>query len=250
MADVASSTAVSALVAALWSDVRGLADEREVDLDLRLLGKPMDLTGRSRDVVLDVVGEVVESARSAAELHHVALEVAFGAASVSIRIEHDGMLGTDQRLKAESLVLAKYGEVGAVGGTLALSSGRGYGMRIELTMPYKPLDGPGISIPPPPDGIPLQRAQATAGDAFEVFETLTTQEATTLNLLAAGLSNKEIAARLFLGEGTVKVYVCKLLKKLGLDSRTALAVLVLRKELDEVRAQLAAMESQRQSAAA
>jgi len=230
MADMASSTAVSALVSAIWSDVRGLADEREVDLDLRLLGKPAELSDRSRVVVTEVVGGVVDSARSAAELHHVALEVAFGGASVSIRIEHDGTLRPDQRLKAESLVLAKYGEVGEVGGTLALSSGRGYGMRIELTIPYKPVDGPGISIPPP-DGIPLQRAQAIAGDSLEVVEPLTAQEATTLNLLAVGLSNKEIAGRMHLGVGTVKFHLAQIYQKLGVQGRGRVAAVARARDL-------------------
>jgi DNA-binding CsgD family transcriptional regulator len=231
MADVASSTAVSALVSALWSDVRGLADERDVDLDLRLLGKPAELSDQSRVVVIGLVGGVVDSARSAAELHHVALEVAFGAAIVSIRIEHDGTLGSGQRLKAESLVLAKYGEVGEAGGTLALSSGRGYGMRIELTMPYKPVDGPGISIPPPPGGIPLQRTQATAGDSLEVVEPLTAQEATTLNLLAVGLSNKEIAGRMHLGVGTVKFHLAQIYQKLGVQGRGRVAAVARARDL-------------------
>jgi len=230
MADMASSTAVSALVSAIWSDVRGLADDREVDLDLRLLGKPAELSDRSRVVVTEVVGGVVDSARSAAELHHVALEVAFGGASVSIRIEHDGTLRPDQRLKAESLVLAKYGEVGEVGGTLALSSGRGYGMRIELTIPYKPVDGPGISIPPP-DGIPLRRAQAIAGDSLEVVEPLTAQEATTLNLLAVGLSNKEIAGRMHLGVGTVKFHLAQIYQKLGVQGRGRVAAVARARDL-------------------
>ena len=98
-------------------------------------------------------------------------------------------------------------------------------------MPYKPLDGPGISIPPPPDGIPLQRAQATAGDAFEVVETLTTQEATTLNLLAAGLSNKEIAGRMHLGVGTVKFHLAQIYQKLGVQGRGRVAAVARARDL-------------------
>ena len=45
-----------------------------------------------------------------------------------------------------------------------------------------------------------------------------------LELVAKGLSNKEIAGQLFLGEGTVRNYVSSLLDKLMLRDRTQLAV--------------------------
>ncbi len=42
--------------------------------------------------------------------------------------------------------------------------------------------------------------------------------------VAEGLSNKEIAAKLFISEGTVKNYITNILSKEGLSHRTALAV--------------------------
>ena len=45
-----------------------------------------------------------------------------------------------------------------------------------------------------------------------------------MELVAQGLSNKEIAGELFLGEGTVRNYISTLLEKLELRDRTQLAV--------------------------
>ena len=41
---------------------------------------------------------------------------------------------------------------------------------------------------------------------------------------SAGLSNAEIAGRLFLVEGTVKAYVCAVLTRLGVKNRVQAAI--------------------------
>lgn len=55
---------------------------------------------------------------------------------------------------------------------------------------------------------------------------LTEQERVLLGLLGEGLTNKQIAARMFLAEKTVKNYVSRLLAKLGMERRTQAAVFV------------------------
>ncbi|MFE3099018.1 response regulator [Nocardia tengchongensis] len=53
---------------------------------------------------------------------------------------------------------------------------------------------------------------------------LTEQERKLLDLLGEGLTNRQIAERMFLAEKTVKNYVSRLLSKLGMERRTQAAV--------------------------
>ncbi|MDQ2638539.1 MAG: response regulator transcription factor [Actinomycetota bacterium] len=65
-----------------------------------------------------------------------------------------------------------------------------------------------------------------AAQRADPLSELTEQERVLLNLLGEGLTNKEIAARMFLAEKTVKNYVSRLLAKLGMQRRTQAAVFV------------------------
>ncbi|HVN49799.1 MAG TPA: response regulator transcription factor [Acidimicrobiales bacterium] len=64
----------------------------------------------------------------------------------------------------------------------------------------------------------------------ERLATLTDQERKLLDLLAEGLTNREIAARMYLAEKTVKNYVSNLLAKMGMQRRTEAAVYAARLE--------------------
>jgi len=56
------------------------------------------------------------------------------------------------------------------------------------------------------------------------LEALTAQEQKILELIGEGLTNRQIAERMFLAEKTVKNYVSSMLAKLGLSSRTQAAI--------------------------
>jgi DNA-binding NarL/FixJ family response regulator len=56
-------------------------------------------------------------------------------------------------------------------------------------------------------------------------ETLNDKEERILKLITDGMSNRQIAAAMFLAEGTVKNYVSRIMEKLHANTRTALAVI-------------------------
>ncbi|MEX0975380.1 MAG: response regulator transcription factor [Bacillota bacterium] len=57
-----------------------------------------------------------------------------------------------------------------------------------------------------------------------LIESLTPRELDVLKQIAQGLDNKEIAARLYLSEKTVKTHVASILQKLDVKSRTQAAL--------------------------
>ncbi len=79
------------------------------------------------------------------------------------------------------------------------------------------------------EGLPAGSATPRALD--ELAESLTRRELEVLQMLAAGLSNKEIAARLNISDHTVKFHVASILGKLGAGSRTDAVSLGIRRGL-------------------
>ena len=68
-------------------------------------------------------------------------------------------------------------------------------------------------------------SESTAKKSEAGHETLNDKEEKILRLITDGMSNRQIAAAMFLAEGTVKNYVSRIMEKLHANTRTALAVI-------------------------
>ncbi|WP_313954063.1 response regulator transcription factor [Accumulibacter sp.] len=85
-----------------------------------------------------------------------------------------------------------------------------------------PVDHPTASSPP--------AATTRTETALSGPEALSSKEEKILALIAEGKSNKQIAAAVFLAEGTVKNYVSRIMEKLHANTRTELAIISLRQQ--------------------
>lgn len=81
---------------------------------------------------------------------------------------------------------------------------------------------------------PAPRRKLRPEEEELILTPLTQREEEVLQLLAEGLSNKEIAARLYLTEGTVKNHISNILDKLQANDRTHAVIRALRHGLVEL----------------
>ena len=73
------------------------------------------------------------------------------------------------------------------------------------------------------------REMISPANGGELFAELTPRETEVVRLIAEGLSNRQIAERLFLSNGTVRNHISTILEKTGLEHRTQIAVMWLKK---------------------
>ncbi len=68
------------------------------------------------------------------------------------------------------------------------------------------------------------RGKISPTNSSEIFAQLTQREMEITRLIAEGLSNQQIAEKLFLSNGTVRNHISTILEKTGLEHRTQIAV--------------------------
>ncbi len=93
-------------------------------------------------------------------------------------------------------------------------------------------DGTMILHPSISDVLAQVLQKTTRNEGSVVLEpSLTEREQDVLRLVAEGLTNKDIADALLIDDGTVRLHVSHILKKLGLENRTQAALYALRHKL-------------------
>lgn len=96
---------------------------------------------------------------------------------------------------------------------------------MEQLRHFNPRDGASAIVAPEAGAQATQPTTSPLGAApGSLDEPLTAKEERVLDLISQGKSNKQIAASIFLAEGTVKNYVSRIMDKLHAHSRTELAV--------------------------
>ena len=124
---------------------------------------------------------------------------------------------TDKATLERFCVVSKAVEqAAAVGGQVEINSVLGVGTQVRAYLPL----------------VPSGRQETVPTSASELlFEPLTPREREVLVGVAAGLTNKQIAARLGISDRTVQFHLGNVLGKLGVASRTEAAVLALQRGL-------------------
>lgn len=85
-------------------------------------------------------------------------------------------------------------------------------------------------FPSPAEGADVPSASWRA-EAFDTPDALTPRESEVLKLMTSGISNREIARALRLGEGTVRNHVSNILSKLGVSDRTRAVLMAIQQRL-------------------
>ena len=182
----------------------------------------------SAEADLEIVGESGSAVRATREIVHLAPDVAVldgrlpdgsgievcrdvRAANPQIRAliltsyDDDEALFAAIMAGADGYVLKQIAGTDLVDGIRSIASGRSL---IDPTLVTKVMER-------------LRRGDPQA----DKLALLTEQERRILELIAEGMTNRQIAQTLFLAEKTVKNYVTSVLSKLGLERRTQAAVL-------------------------
>jgi len=125
------------------------------------------------------------------------------------------------------LMLTSYSDDEALFGAI-MAGASGYLLKqvagTDLVGAVRTLAAGGSLLDPKATQVVLERLRKGAEPEDPRFASLSPQEKRILELIADGLTNRQIGAEMYLAEKTVKNYVSSLLHKLGMSRRTEAAV--------------------------
>jgi len=125
------------------------------------------------------------------------------------------------------LMLTSYSDDEALFGAI-MAGASGYLLKqvagTDLVGAVRTLAAGGSLLDPKATQVVLERLRKGAEPEDPRFASLSPQEKRILELIADGLTNRQIGAEMYLAEKTVKNYVSSLLHKLGMARRTEAAV--------------------------
>ncbi len=184
--------------------------------------------------------EVVAEAATAAEAVTKALAFQPDAIVMDIRLGDSSGIDacreiTAQRPATKVIMLTSYAEddvlfaaiqAGAAGYVLKQAGGQEVLRALEAVANGQALLDPALT-----ERVFAQVRRAARDQQASAFAMLTEQEQRVLALVAAGRTNREIAAAMKLGEGTVRNYVSNVLGKLGVSNRAEAAAYAARHNL-------------------
>ena len=94
--------------------------------------------------------------------------------------------------------------------------------------------GEGMLDPSMTTSVFSQMRKAGEAQNAAAFSELTSQELAVLALVADGLTNRQIAMKMYLGEGTVRNYVSSILSKIGVANRAEAAAYAVKHNIREL----------------
>jgi non-specific serine/threonine protein kinase len=190
-------------------------------------GDPEDLAAcaeRHRFYYLTVARRLAASLAGRDQLaDQFALVSRLGRDATNLRLALDRSLTVGDAPMADELTAA-LGAVDAVRGEIAQA--RSDEQAAAVTVPSQG----GAAVVPPAPPPPAQPSDPGAEGAAGGWQLLTAREREVAELVANGLTNKEIAARLFVSKRTVDAHLEHILAKLSYVSRVQIAALVTREQ--------------------
>jgi DNA-binding CsgD family transcriptional regulator/F0F1-type ATP synthase membrane subunit b/b' len=206
-------------------------DAAERRLDLAGLNGSMDAAiAVARSAAADIIADAQLKAKTSIDELRRAQEAAVAARLQAEQIVADARTEADNALERAVKLVQDAGEQAE----RIISKARNEAEQMKQPFGTDPVSAwppgaPGLPMPDPRTSGQVIARLRYRMDSEDPLATLTAQEKRVLELIGEGLTNRQIAKRMFLSEKTVKNYVSSTLAKLGIQRRTQAATFAVRR---------------------